>query len=105
MSKQIKLDATKQTMQRSSLQPKMSNSDDEFYALYEENGLKIGNQDIQRDYHVKIFESTRMQHPTIDSTYQNIYQQTYPHNEMVDSKDNINYFGVFTINENDNHPT
>jgi len=105
MSKKPKLEATKQNMQRSSSQPKMSNSDDEFYALYGEKGLKIGNQDIERDYHVKIFEPTRMQHPTMDSTYQKIYQRTYLHSEMLDPKDILISFGVISNNKNDNHPT
>jgi hypothetical protein len=105
MSKQIKLEASKHNMQRSSSQSKICISDDEFYAPYSEFELKIDYQDIQRVYHIKIYEPTRMQHTTIDSTYRKIYQRTYLHSEMLDPKENLIFFAGITNNKNDNHPT
>jgi len=101
MASVLTLKAPNQTKQRRSLL-KICNSGD---ALYNENGLIICVQDMYWDYHVKIFEPTRMQHLTIDSKYQIIYQQTYLHSEMLDPNYILISFGVITNNKNDNHPT
>ena len=95
------LKAPNQNMQRRSLQ-KTNNS---AYSLYEEEMLIISVSDRDRDFCIKISESTRIQHPTKDSIYKKIYQRTYLHSEILDPKDILISFGVITNNKNDNHPT
>ncbi len=87
--------------------PKMCNSVDEFYALYDEDGFMIGDQDRHRDYHVKLIVPRTMEHAKIIvSLYERIYQGTYPYREMLDPDyvrnsfdDPNNYWGIFRINE------
>jgi hypothetical protein len=88
-------------------QPKLYDSVDEFYAIYDEDGFMIGDQDRQRDYHVKIIDPRTMQHAKIIvSIYEEIYQGTYPYHEMLDPeyvkdsfKDPNCYWGIFRIDE------
>jgi len=106
MASVTKITQPKQNMQRNSL-PKMCNSVDEFYALYDEDGFMFGDLDRHRDYHVKIIEPRTMQHAKIVvSIYQEIYQGTYPYLEMLDPnyvKDSFSdpncYWGIFRIDE------
>ncbi len=87
--------------------PKMCNSVDEFYALYDEDGFIIGDQDRHRDYHVKMIEPRTLEHAKIIvSMYEQIYQGTYPYREMLDPEyirnsfdDPNNYWGIFRIDE------
>ncbi len=87
--------------------PKMCNSVDEFYALYDEEGFMIGDKDRHRDYRVKIIEPRTMEHAKIIvSMYEEIYQGTYPYLEMLDPDyvrksfdDPNNYWGIFRIDE------
>ena len=87
--------------------PKMCNSVDEFYALYDEDGFIIGDKDRQRDYHVKIIEPRTLEHAKIVvSIYQEIYKGTYPYHEMLDPnyiKESFSdpncYWGIFRIDE------
>ena len=84
MASVTKLTTPKQNLQRRAL-PKMCNSVDEFYALYDEDGFMIGDQDRIRDYHVKIIEPRTLEHAKIIvSLYERIYQGTYPYREMLD---------------------
>ena len=106
MASVTNLTTPKQNVQRSSL-PKMCNSVDEFYALYDEDGYVIGDQDRYRDYHVKIIAPTTIQHAQIVvSIYQKIYRGTYPYLEMLDPnyvKESFSdpncYWGIFRIDE------
>ncbi len=87
--------------------PKMCNSVDEFYALYDEDGFMIGDQDRHRDYHVSIVEPRTLEHAKIIvSMYEQIYQGTYPYREMLDPdyvrnlfNDPNYYWGIFRIDE------
>ena len=86
--------------------PKMCNSVNEFYALYDEDGFMIGDQDRHRDYHVKIIEPTTMQHAKIVvSIYQKIYKGTYPYLEMLDPLDEMGYFPIHFFTNLLNHRT
>ena len=106
MASVSKLTTPKQNLQRKSL-PKMCHSVDEFYALYDEDGFIIGDQDRQRDYRVKIIEPRTIEHAKIVvSIYQEIYNGTYPYLEMLDPyyiKDSFSdpncYWGIFRIDE------
>ena len=106
MASVTKLKAPKQNLQRRT-HPKMCNSIDEFYAIYDEDGFMIGDQDRHRDYHVKmIVPKTLEDAEIIVSIYEQIYHGTYPYREMLDSSyikksfDNLNYFwGIFRIDE------
>ena len=87
--------------------PKMCNSVDEFYAIYDEDGFMIGDEDRHRDYRVKMIKPATMKHAKIIvSIYEQIYQGTYPYLEMLDPNyvkesfsDPNHYWGIFRIAE------
>ena len=87
--------------------PKICESVDEFYALYDEEGFMIGDKDRHRDYHVKMIEPSTMEHAKIIvSVYEEIYKGTYPYLEMLDPNyilksfsDPNCYWGIFRIDE------